>query len=785
MHSIRAKILAIALVFLAFIGAAFLCYSLLTTAYYKDLRLNGIEKTIESETEKVNTMIAGIERSAIFAATYGSLLYKTQSEDRGINFILDYMRSFPTAIGVGFWFEPYAYDSDTLRAGIFAYFDKEAGELRLDDSFVMAEYDYHNAEWYRELKSAIKEPNQVAWDKPYFDDNESLTLITTAGAGLFDEDGKLIAISTVDWEIQEVIEELSAIKPSENSFVILCAPERDYIISCTNTDVSAGASLDSIPWDLHAYRFELNGVAYLSFNRIMDNGWELLVLIPEKEIYFEVVRQNSRFSLIIALFSVLILGAAYYLISKHINAPIRRLTTEVSQLSLGNLDVRVALDGMAANDELGLLAKTFNEMTAELKESIEAKEREHANVERISAELNIASEIQASMLPCVAFPPFPKRAEFDLYASMRPAKEVGGDFYDFFLVGENNIAVIIADVSGKGVPAALFMVVTMMLFRSNADAGKSPKEVMETVNKTLCGNNDTDMFVTAFLGYYDWAKGKFVYVNAGHNPPLLKTRGEGYRFLKSKPGLFLAFMEDAEFREEEITLEGGDVLYLYTDGVTEAMNPEDEQFSDPRLMAVMNKHIDDPAEDLLPLIKQEIDDFVRDAEQSDDITMLALKVNSVGGPAGGKLVVEANMDKLEFVLEFVNRELECYNFPGEILGDIIVATEEIFVNIANYAYNPTERGEVEITMGVFPPDKSPSEYAGEKAADNSREKLVVSFTDKGRPFNPLERVAPDLNPSLEEREIGGLGIYMVKNLMDKVDYSYRDNKNNLTITKFI
>ena len=784
MHSIRTKILAIALIFLAFTGAAFLCYSLLTTAYYKDLRHDGIEKTIESETEKVNTLIAGIERSAVFAAMYGSLLYKTQSEDRGTNFILDYMRGYPTAIGVGFWFEPYAYDSNTLRAGIFAYFDKEAGELRLDDSFVMADYDYHNAEWYRELVDAIKAPGQVAWDRPYFDDNESLTLITTAGAGLFDQEGKLIAISTVDWEIQEVIEELSAIKPSENSFAFLCAPERDFIISCTNPDVPAGASLADLPWDINADSFELDGATYLSFSRIMDNGWQLSVLVPENEIYYEVVRQNSRFSLIIALFSIFMLGVAYYLISKHINAPIRRLTADVSQFGLGNLDVRVDLAKMAANDELGLLAKTFNEMTAELKESIAAKEREHANVERISAELNIASEIQASMLPCVAFPPYPKHAEFDVFASMRPAKEVGGDFYDFFLVDENNLAVIIADVSGKGVPAALFMVVTMMLFRNNAGAGKSPGEVMETVNKTLCESNDADMFVTAFIGYYNWASGRLVYVNAGHNPPLIKKRGEGYRFLRSKPGFFLAFMEDAEFREEKITLEAGDVLYLYTDGVTEAMNPEDEQFSDPRLMAVMNKYVDNPIEELLPSVKQEIDDFVRGAEQSDDITMLALKVNSVGGTYVSKLKVEASKDNLESVLEFVKKELEWYNLFGEVLGDIIVATEEIFVNIANYAYNPEERGGVEISVQLSPPDVPPGGFVGKEPTDSSMGKVVISFTDNGSPFSPLERADPDLDLPLAEREIGGLGVFMVKKLMDKVDYCYLDNKNILTITKY-
>ena len=781
MHSIRTKILAIALVFLAFTGAAFLFYSLLTTAYYKDLRHDGIKKTVEYETQKVNTMIAEIERSATFVAMYGSLLYKNQSEERGQSFILDYMRSFPTAIGVGFWFEPYAYDAQTLRAGAYAYFDKEAGELRLDDSLVMAEYDYHNFTWYRELVAALKEPGQVAWDQPYVDDNEFFSLITTAGAGLFDQDGKLIAVSTIDWEIQEVVEELSAIKPSPNSFVLLCAPEQNYIISSTYAGIAAGAPLDQIPWDINADAFALDGTSYLSFSRIMDNGWQLSVLIPEKEIYYEVVKQNSRFSLLIALFSLLMLGVVYYLISKLINTPIKQLTADVSQLSLGNLDVRVDLAKLAANDELGLLAKTFNEMMTELKESIDENERERAEVARISTELNIAAAIQASMLPCVAFPPFPNRAEFDLFASMRPAKEVGGDFYDFFMVDEHNLAVIIADVSGKGVPAALFMVVTMMLFRNDAGAGKSPREVMEAVNKTLCESNEADMFVTAFMGYYNWETGRLVYVNAGHNPPLIKSGGQEYRFLQAKPGLFLAFMEDATFREEELFLGAGDVLYLYTDGVTEAMNPEYELFSDPRLLAVMNQYLDYPAEELLPALKQEIDNFVNGAEQSDDLTMLALKVNSVGTPAKTRLTVPASMDNLETVLDFVNNALEWYNGPKEIIGDVSVAVEEIFVNIVSYAYNRSERGEVEISVRPPPPELTPGENAGAKATD----RIVISFADHGNPFNPLEKADPDLNQPPAERPIGGLGIFLVKQLMDKVEYSYQDQQNVLTITKFL
>lgn len=252
----------------------------------------------------------------------------------------------------------------------------------------------------------------------------------------------------------------------------------------------------------------------------------------------------------------------------------------------------------------------------------------HANIsvekERIGAELNVATKIQASMLPCI-FPAFPNRKEFDIYASMLPAKEVGGDFYDFFLIDDDKLAVVIADVSGKGVPAALFMVIAKTLLKNNAQYGKSPKEVFETVNDLLCENNEAGMFVTAFMGILDIPTGLFTYVNAGHNPPMIKRMGENCEWLPTKPGFVLAGMDGMSYKQDEITLKQGDVLFMYTDGVTEAVNRQDELFTEPRLLEVANRHKDSELRELLTNIKSEIDLFANGAEQADDITMLAVR----------------------------------------------------------------------------------------------------------------------------------------------------------------
>jgi sigma-B regulation protein RsbU (phosphoserine phosphatase) len=321
-----------------------------------------------------------------------------------------------------------------------------------------------------------------------------------------------------------------------------------------------------------------------------------------------------------------LLSLASLLVSRLINSPLRRLTSGVAELGGGNLDKQIAID---SNDEIGTLAAAFNKMTVNLKTSIEQNVRERAEKERIGAELNIAARIQASMLPCI-FPPFPDRAEFDICASMVPAKEVGGDFFDFFFVDHNTLAVVIADVSGKGVPAALFMVIAKTLIKNNAQNGKSPKEVFETVNNLLCENNDSGMFVTVFMGYLDIPGGRFTFVNAGHNPPLLRVGGR-FNWLQTRPGLMLAFMETALYREDEIALNPGDELFMYTDGITEAMNNEKELFGEDRLGETINHCLDLPLKDFTASVKREIDQFAEGAEQADDITMLALRYN---GPTG-------------------------------------------------------------------------------------------------------------------------------------------------------
>ena len=253
--------------------------------------------------------------------------------------------------------------------------------------------------------------------------------------------------------------------------------------------------------------------------------------------------------------------------------------------------------------------------------------------QRIETELNVATQIQADMLPRI-FPAFPERPEFDIYASMTPAKEVGGDFYDFFLVDDDHLAMVIADVSGKGVPAALFMVIAKTLLKNAAQTGLSPGAVLEKVNNQLCENNEAEMFVTVWLGLYQISTGKLTAANAGHEYPAIRRSGGGFELVKDRHGFVLAGMENARYREYELELGPGDTLFVYTDGVAEATDAADTLYGTERMLSALNTSPESGPEELLTAVRSDIDRFVGDAPQFDDITMLAIQRKAAARPCG-------------------------------------------------------------------------------------------------------------------------------------------------------
>ena len=308
---------------------------------------------------------------------------------------------------------------------------------------------------------------------------------------------------------------------------------------------------------------------------------------------------------------------------KPINSLASAASSYVEAKEEGEVSALALLD-IHTGDEVENLSHALKRMERDINGYIENLTHVTAEKERIGAELSVATHIQASMLPCI-FPAFPNRREFDIYATMTPAKEVGGDFYDFFLVDDDHLAVVIADVSGKGVPAALFMVIAKTLIKDHTQSGKPPEEVFTEVIRQLCEAYDENLFVTAWMGVLEISTGKLVYVNAGHNPPVIGRKNGETEFLRSRPGFVLAGLDFTKYRAGSLELMPGDLLYLYTDGVTEAMNTAQELYGEERLKRTLDANVSAAPEEIFKAVKKDLDDFVADAPQFDDITMLAMR----------------------------------------------------------------------------------------------------------------------------------------------------------------
>ena len=387
-------------------------------------------------------------------------------------------------------------------------------------------------------------------------------------------------------------------------------------IAATDQAYYAYAPVDGIDWIL--------GV-YFPTSVITEKTDDITAVISENTSDTAQSIQNSillAITIFVAGFIIIVMGV--YFISKvfadRVVQPLQILQKDVQMISEGNLEHRAKI---IQDDEIGELANAFNNMSASLQEYIKNLSSVMAEKERIGAELNVATQIQADMLPSI-FPAFPEREEFDIYATMQPAKEVGGDFYDFFLIDEDHLAVVIADVSGKGVPAALFMVIAKTLLKNRAQMGDSPAKVLEVVNNQLCENNKAEMFVTVWFGVMQISTGKIVAANAGHEKPIIRKADGEFEIFKDKHGFVMGGMEGMKYKEYELEIEKGGCLFVYTDGVPEATSSDSELFGMERLVQVLNEEKDAPLPDILKSVKGSIDKFVKDAPQFDDITMLAL-----------------------------------------------------------------------------------------------------------------------------------------------------------------
>lgn len=473
---------------------------------------------------------------------------------------------------------------------------------------------------------------------------------------------------------------------------------------------------------------------------------------------------------------VILVNAFCFLLTKHMK---KRIVVPINSITQAAQDyILDKCAGVTCNnhfssleiktgDELENLSVIMAEMEKNLADYEASLTAVTAEKERIGTELSLATRIQGDMLPST-FPAFPDRHEFDIYASMNPAREVGGDFYDFFFIDDDHLCFTIADVSGKGVPAALFMMASKIILANTAIMDKSPAEILEYANDIITPNNKEDMFVTVWIGILEISTGKLKAANAGHEYPAVKKADGKFELLDDPHGFVIGGLEGMKYKEYEIVLDKGSKIFVYTDGVPEATNAEGKMFGTERMLQCLNEFSDKSPDGIIENLISSVNDFVNGAEQFDDMTMLCLEYKGSEKINSGKdvLEIEADTKLIHKVYEYIEKKMDGLQCSSKCLMDISVAVEEIFVNIANYSYVP-EKGMATVNAEL----------------NKERNLLSISFSDSGKPFNPLEKADPDITLSAEERNIGGLGIFMTKQMMDEVMYEYKDGLNILTMRK--
>ena len=619
--SIKSKIIILTCSLLLILGLVVTGAAI--TAFYhdKEFVISGNNATITAFEGQLNTEIAELEKNAKDLALMAKIYYQNEkNQEWGEFFTKELLKNYPNSMGNGIWFEPYKIKKDKKSFCIHALW--EGSNISFLPSCVQGDYDYFSRNWYIEIIQDLKAGKEISWTRPY-KSSEVEFLMTTVGVGLYD-DHELVGIAMVDWQMDTILKSILKMKPTPNSFVLFADKTNDYIIATTEPGINnkniMGKSLSDLKWYsptlTEGVPFNYKGTKYIPYIKQLNNGLFLIVNVPVFELFHDAVR-HLRNLLAVLLISTVIIVLVLFLVLKHnINQPIETLTEIAEKISHGDLEKTIRLDEPS---ELAQLAKAFNKMKTDIKTHLTNLAKISSEKERIESELAIAKTIQSSVLPT----DFPKGKNLELIASMTPAREVGGDFYDFFPIDKTHYAFVMADVSGKGITAALYMMSAKTAIKNMLQAGYPLKEAIDKTNKTLCENHTRGMFVTAFIGILDLTSGQIEYINAGHCPPLRQTK-TSYEYLNVVRNLVLGITPTYKYETGQFTLKTKDRLFLYTDGVTEAQTKQEKLFGPNRLKKALNQKECSLA-DTLTYIHHQIQHFVKGARQSDDITMMVLE----------------------------------------------------------------------------------------------------------------------------------------------------------------
>lgn len=610
----------------------------------------------------------------------------------------------------GYWFSPYSFRNGT-----------QIDSVQLGND----EYDYLKKEWF--VKPL--ETGEEYWSEPYFDTGGGEKLMTTFCAPVKDIDGKTFAVLTADVSLEWLTDLVGDVEEYPGAFSMLISrtgklmvsPSPAFVMKRTAQEITASLE-DSTGTDVAnamlagqsgnasvMYKGQKEMVCYAPIER---TGWSMAVIIPYNDIYGGIRKVNALVRAL-QILGVLLLAFILYLAVRN---------------------------------------------QVKLRDVSEKKNR-------IENELHIARDIQMSMLP-KTFPPYPKRQDLEMYGTVIPAKEVSGDLYDFHLHDER-LFFCIGDVSGKGIPASLVMATTQSLFRTTSAREHDPARIVAAMNDSMVEANESNMFVTFFVGVLDLSNGHLMYCNAGHNAPVVMHSGRNARLLEVESNLPLGVMPGYRYLGQEADIASGESLFLYTDGLTEAEDVHHHLFGEERMLQTATRVASAPVDEQLKGMEEAVRSHVGLAEQSDDLTMLVVRFILDGGPKclRRSLTLRNDIRQISRLADFVT------GIAGEAGADqatamsLNLALEEAVSNVILYAYPEGTEGTLDVEAAVW------------------EDRIDFRITDSGRPFDPTRSDGPDLTLGAEERPIGGLGIYLVKKIMDQVSYARENGKNILSMTK--
>ena len=640
-YMLKNRGIAFKLIVLITLSSALVFLIILSYNYYASRRM--IEKNVEenaknlafSTANRIETILRSVQKVTENMACF--LENSSYNKKDLLQFLKITVENNPEIYGSAIAFEHYSFDNNL--PAFAPYFYKENGKIRLINLQDVFKHNYFISDWYQ----IPKELDRPVWSEPYFDEGAGNIMMATYSVPFHKNvkgNRQFTGVVTADVSLEWLREMILSIKILKTGYAFLIS-KNGTIITHYNKELIMNETIFSVAekrGDVllreigrKMIRGESGFVPFRSIVRgrpcwmyytpVPSSGWSIGVIYPKNELTEDIIHLN-RTVIFLGIAGILLLSVAVILNTRSITRQLREMSEAAERIGTGDLDIE--LPPVKSGDEVGKLTEAFHYMKTSLKEYIRQLTETTAAKERIESELKIASEIQMGILP-KKFPPFPDRTEFDIFATIKPAKEVGGDFYDFFFIDQNRLCFVIADVSGKGIPAALFMAVTRTFIKAIAAPGIAPGELLTKVNEELCIGNDSNMFVTIFCGILDTKTGEILYTNAGHNPPLIIQKGKQVIWLEGEMNIFTGVMEQVHYKTDRIVLHPGDALFMYTDGVTEAMNEHEEQFTSERLGKDVITLQDKPIREIVDGIMEKVVSFAHGVSQSDDITMMVIE----------------------------------------------------------------------------------------------------------------------------------------------------------------